>query len=96
MLKEVLAAMRAIEERQGIAPEDQGALVAYHDDINVSGTTPVMFELSMEAEALFLRYGLKINLRKRHILGPKVHETPNAPPDWRLESHARLTAKLRR
>jgi hypothetical protein len=91
MLKEVLATMRAIEERQGVAPEDQGTLVAYHDDINVSGTTPVIFELSMEAEALFLRYGLKINLRKRHILGPKVHETPNAPPDWRLESHSAST-----
>jgi hypothetical protein len=91
MLKEVLATMRAIEERQGVAPEDQGTLVAYHDDINVSGTTPVIFELSMEAEALFLRYGLKINLRKSHILGPKVHETPNAPPDWRLESHSAST-----
>jgi hypothetical protein len=60
------------------------------DDINVSGTTPVIFQLSMEAKALFLRYGLKINLRKSHILGPKVHKTPNAPPDWRLESHSAL------
>jgi hypothetical protein len=34
---------------------------------------------SMEVDALFLRYGLKINLRKSHILGPKVQETPNAP-----------------
>jgi hypothetical protein len=88
MLTEVLATMRANEERHGIAPEDLGTLVAYHDDINVSGTTPVIFELSMDAEALFQRYGLKINLRKSHILGPKVHETPNAPPDWQLEPHS--------
>jgi hypothetical protein len=91
LLDEMHTMMRAIEDRLSVPEADRGSLAAFFDDINISGTTPVVFELSLATEALFAKYGLKINKRKSHILGPKVHTTAGAPPEWRLEHYRAST-----
>jgi hypothetical protein len=91
LLDEMHTMMRAIEDRLGVPEADRGSIAAYFDDINISGTTTVVFELSLATEALFAKYGLKINTMKSHILGPKVHTTAGAPPGWRLEQYRAST-----
>lgn len=62
-----------------------GRVVAYEDDTQVMGPTPLMFRIAPSISPLLAEHGFSVNIQKSYITGQLIDSSPDPPEDFQLE-----------
>ena len=62
-----------------------GHVVAYEDDTQVMGPTPLMFRIAPSISPLLAEHGFSVNIHKSFITGQLMDSSPDPPEDFQLE-----------
>ena len=62
-----------------------GHVVAYEDDTQVMGPTPLMFRIALSLSPLLAEHGVSVNIHKSFITGQLIDSSPDQPEDFQLE-----------